>query len=59
MRKLLNDKKISQMIEHHFELVESALLTNDYNLIWKKWIITEGFWQWSMEKENHRCNMEK
>ncbi|PKY51335.1 hypothetical protein RhiirA4_468305 [Rhizophagus irregularis] len=46
MREMINDKKIIQTINHKFEIIDSALLTNDYNLFWKKQIITGGFRQW-------------
>lgn len=45
------------MINHQVEIVEEALLVNEYNLIWNKknynWRISE------LEKESYERDMEK
>ncbi|PKB99260.1 hypothetical protein RhiirA5_430004 [Rhizophagus irregularis] len=52
MRESLNDKIIKQMINHQVEIVEEALLVNEYNLIWNKKIITGGFRNWKKKVTN-------
>ncbi|PKK76491.1 hypothetical protein RhiirC2_772460 [Rhizophagus irregularis] len=52
MRESLNDKLIKQMINHQVEIVEEALLVNEYNLIWNKKIITGGFRNWKKKVTN-------
>ncbi|RGB32862.1 hypothetical protein C1646_762387 [Rhizophagus diaphanus] len=46
MRNSLEDKEIRKMINHQVEIIEEALLTNEYNLIWKKKVVTGGFRKW-------------
>ncbi|PKK61632.1 hypothetical protein RhiirC2_791518 [Rhizophagus irregularis] len=43
MRKMLKDKAVVNKIKHSFEILDEALLTNEYNLIWNNRIITGGY----------------
>ncbi|EXX75023.1 hypothetical protein RhiirA1_464808 [Rhizophagus irregularis] len=44
---MLKDKNIVMTIVHKIEIIEEALLVNEYNLIWNKKIVMGGFRKWS------------
>ncbi|PKK60052.1 hypothetical protein RhiirC2_793922 [Rhizophagus irregularis] len=46
-RGMLKDKNIVMTIVHKIEIIEEALLVNEYNLIWNKKIVMGGFRKWS------------
>ncbi|PKC62435.1 hypothetical protein RhiirA1_465141 [Rhizophagus irregularis] len=46
---MLKDKNSNQTIKYNFELVDEALMTNEYNLIWNDRIITGGY------RKDDRC----
>ncbi|PKY25506.1 hypothetical protein RhiirB3_388813 [Rhizophagus irregularis] len=50
MRKMLKDKAVVNKIKHSFKILDEALLTNEYNLIWNNRIITGGYRAWYTPK---------
>ncbi|PKB99447.1 hypothetical protein RhiirA5_429683 [Rhizophagus irregularis] len=59
-REMLNDKEVIKTIEYKFELIDEALITNEYNLFWNQRMITGGFRGWrkktTLEFESNRCD---
>ncbi|RGB25789.1 hypothetical protein C1646_820816 [Rhizophagus diaphanus] len=51
MRGILDNQVKEKKTNYKIELIESALLINEYNLIWKKKIVTGGFRKWRKKKE--------
>ncbi|PKC12753.1 hypothetical protein RhiirA5_372843 [Rhizophagus irregularis] len=46
LKELLKTKSITDMIKNEFELIDEALVVNEFNLIWKNKIITGGLRTW-------------
>jgi hypothetical protein len=52
VREILNDKEIIKTIKNNFEIVDKALMINEYNLYWNQRIITGGYRGWRKKVTN-------
>ncbi|PKY31997.1 hypothetical protein RhiirB3_449892 [Rhizophagus irregularis] len=52
LKELLNAKSVRETIKEEFELIDEALITNEFNLIWDNRLITGGYRAWRKKITN-------